>query len=178
MTEAAQPRRQVTVQRAFCRIGPLKKFKGPRNHFRVMENASCSLGCTLRTFCSLALLVSRHVPGLQSTLSCGFLKLPACGGHSRCMLRHHGAREGDVRAGVLAAALCQNALHTVVPPSRDLGKKSDLPPLRAAWPPQLLPSSGGGTRSCWLWCRAFWLCCPLAELKFSPSSLSFVKVGY
>lgn len=134
-----------------------------------MANASHSLGCTRRTFYSLALLVSRHVPGLQSTLSCGFLKLPAYGGHSQCMLRCHGTREGDVRAGVLAAALGQNALHTVVFPSCDLGTKSDLPPLQAAWPPQLPPSSGGGkrgTRSCWLWCGAFWLCCPLAELHF------------
>lgn len=36
----------------------------PGISFRVMENASCSPGYTLRTFCSLALPVSRHGPGL------------------------------------------------------------------------------------------------------------------
>lgn len=37
-----------------------------------------------------------------------------------------------MRAGVLAAALCQNILRTVVPPSCDLGTKSDLLPLQGS----------------------------------------------
>lgn len=149
--------------------GLWRDSKVPGTSFRVMENASCPLGCTLRTFCSLALPVSRRVPGLQSALSCGFLRLPARGGHSQCMLRSHGTREGDVRAGVPAAALCQNALHTVVSPSCDIGTKSDLPPLQgsmASTAPAKLRGRKEGTQELLaLAGPAFWLCCPLAELN-------------
>lgn len=37
-----------------------------------------------------------------------------------------------MRAGVLAAALCQSTLRTVVSPSCDLGTKSDLLPLQGS----------------------------------------------
>lgn len=44
----------------------------------------------------------------------------------------------------LGAALCLDTLQTIVSPSCDLSKQPDLHPLEAAWPPQLLPSSGEG----------------------------------
>lgn len=54
-------------------------------------------------------------------------------------------RNGDVRVWCWLL-LCAWMPCTVLSPSCDLGKQPDLHPLQAVWPPQLLPSSGGGRR--------------------------------